>query len=805
MNKRIYLKAHLTILILMLGVVGISSKTFADNQPPVADAGYDQTVAENALVTLDGGGSYDPDGDALYYCWTSNDIVLSEPNEMLTQFYAPVGVDQLEFTLTVRDRLNPGEGLSDSDTVMIYINERPVAIATADKDVVNIYDSLELDGRCSYDPDHFNYDPCNLGKLDDGISLYWWSIISGPDEIMSDPTAYLDPSYATSSHLAVFTPPQTINDSGPIYVTFRLTVTDQPQFSNDPVADQNDEVTVRINRYPSAQTNENQTVTEGDTVYLIGSDSYDIDNIEVDGNIPDDIIKDGIVDFADLDTLTDQWLLEKLPEDVAPHRGDGIVNFLDWAVFAEGWQNLKDFNDLTVFVDQWLQQGAHCADIGPKPNGDGIVNFLDFAVLAKGWLATYFDDINTYHWQQIPTSTVILNPIVSGEVSFEAPNVESLTFRLTVTDTEGLQDFEDVTIFIEPLPDILYVDKANQDGPWDGSLEYPYKTIQDALTEANGNLEIEIIEVRISNPDYDTYTEDLTLRASLTLKAQEQRDPVTQYRINMPIIQGRITMANNTCLEGFRLQKGSLGAPLVMADNTSGVKIAHNRLLLQDNATGTTINAIEIIDPQFEGDDIIYLHNNIIVVEATGAGCEGTGISLTQTDFNLETPEDKIKIKNNSIDIISDEHAYGLYIKANNYYVDATASTGIVVENNIIGVPRLSDGSRRDKNINYCINKDYSVPIKYLPVKYNDLFLRNANAGDDLVSIYVVTRPEFYNISTDPCYVDTEYHIHTQSSCIDAGNPTDDYSDEPEAGTPANMRINMGAHGNTVEATVKIE
>lgn len=44
------------------------------NHPPVANAGPDQTVWAgpdgNAYVTLDGSGSYDPDGDSLAYIWT---------------------------------------------------------------------------------------------------------------------------------------------------------------------------------------------------------------------------------------------------------------------------------------------------------------------------------------------------------------------------------------------------------------------------------------------------------------------------------------------------------------------------------------------------------------------------------------------------------------------------------------------------------------------------------------------------------------------------------------------------------------
>lgn len=54
---------------------------------------------------------------------------------------------------------------------------------------------------------------------------------------------------------------------------------------------------------------------------------------------------------------------------------------------------------------------------------------------------------------------------------------------------------------------------------------------------------------------------------------------------------------------------------------------------------------------------------------------------------------------------------------------------------------------------------------------------------------------------SDPLFVDSangDFHLKNGSPCIDAGNPTDDYSKEP---APNGGRINMGAYGNTAEAT----
>jgi uncharacterized repeat protein (TIGR01451 family) len=62
------------------------------NHAPTADAGPDQTVKEQTLVTLDGSGSADPDGDALTYAWAQISgpaVTLSDPTAQKPTFTAP--------------------------------------------------------------------------------------------------------------------------------------------------------------------------------------------------------------------------------------------------------------------------------------------------------------------------------------------------------------------------------------------------------------------------------------------------------------------------------------------------------------------------------------------------------------------------------------------------------------------------------------------------------------------------------------------------------------------------------------------
>ncbi len=87
------------------------------------------------------------------------------------------------------------------------------------------------------------------------------------------------------------------------------------------------------------------------------------------------------VDFVDYAMLAEFWKLKNPEQD---YNADDIVNFSDWAYFAENWQ--ADYYKFFEFVNHWLMRSPAYADIAPA-GGDGIVDWQDLMLFCENWLA----------------------------------------------------------------------------------------------------------------------------------------------------------------------------------------------------------------------------------------------------------------------------------------------------------------------------------------------------------------------------------------------------------------------------------
>ena len=224
------------------------------NTPPTANAGPDQTVDEGTTVTLDGSNSTDPDDGIASYQWTQTagtPITFSDSTAAKPTFASPdvgPGGEALTFQLTVTDN----GGLQDTDTCIVNVtweNEPPTADAGPDQ-TVDEGTTVTLDGSNSTDPD-------------DGIASYQWTQTAGTSVTLSDATAAKP----------TFTSP----DVGPggEALTFQLTVTDNGGLQDTETCIVN---VTWVNAPPTADAGPDQTVDEGTTVTLDGSNSTDPDD-----------------------------------------------------------------------------------------------------------------------------------------------------------------------------------------------------------------------------------------------------------------------------------------------------------------------------------------------------------------------------------------------------------------------------------------------------------------------------------------------------------------------------------------------
>ncbi len=142
------------------------------NLPPIANAGPDQIVAENELVTLDGTESYDEENIDLSYMWTAPiGILLNDATSSVASFTTPIVDDSINFIFELI--VSDGEFDSDPDSVTITVfhrNVSPIAYAGPDQTIME-NELVILDGTGSSDFENMNLSyswssPVNI-ELDD--------------------------------------------------------------------------------------------------------------------------------------------------------------------------------------------------------------------------------------------------------------------------------------------------------------------------------------------------------------------------------------------------------------------------------------------------------------------------------------------------------------------------------------------------------------------------------------------------------------------------------------------------------------
>ncbi len=377
----------------------------APNQPPVANAGADQTITlPTNSVVLNGTASNDPDGTITTYTWLkisgpASGTIVSVNAVTTTVTGLTQGV--YRFRLQITDNNGATADATVQVTVNAALNQPPVANAGADKTITLPTNSVVLNGTASND-------------TDGTITTYTWSKISGPA------------AGAIASANAVTTNVTGLTQG--VY-RFRLQVTD----NNGATADATVQVTVNAapNQSPVANTGDNQVLR------------LPVNYTQLDGRASTD--PDGQI-------VSYRWTYVSGPANFV--LTDPSAAFTSLSGLVQG----NYVFSLTVTDDNGA---SHTTEVGITvlpPNqlpiakaGNSIVMTLPTNATTLDGRASYDPDGSIVRWQW----TLITGPSVPAMASPAAPvnTVSSLvqgiySFRLTVTDDAGATATDEVQVIV---------------------------------------------------------------------------------------------------------------------------------------------------------------------------------------------------------------------------------------------------------------------------------------------------------------------------------------------------------------------
>ena len=150
-----------------------TTTTTTTNVAPIAHAGSDRVVVLPTTSTALSGSGTDSDGTISSYAWSkvSGGSVSMSGTTSSTLKLSGLASGTYTFRLTVKDN----KGATDTDDIVVTVNNAPVAKAGSDRSITLPYSSLTLTGSGT--------------DADGTIASYLWSKYSGPNLKMTNTTS----------------------------------------------------------------------------------------------------------------------------------------------------------------------------------------------------------------------------------------------------------------------------------------------------------------------------------------------------------------------------------------------------------------------------------------------------------------------------------------------------------------------------------------------------------------------------------------------------------------------------------------
>ncbi len=431
-----------------------------DTEPPVADAGVDQTVSIGEEFTLNGSGSSDNVG-IVNHTW----MIEGTENYGMEVKHSFSEVGTYNIILNVRDEA----GNYDTDTVTITVEDQtpPTAVATANRTTVNVFDPIQFDASDSSDNVEiinysWNFEDGNLGSGETVTHSYGsaenytvtLTVSDAADNtdsetlnitVEQEPDTEPPVADAGSDQTVAVGEDFTLNGSGssdnvgivnytwvydgneyygvelihsfsePGTYTITLNVSDEAaNYDTDTVS-----ITVEDQTVPDAEANANKTVVKvGDPISLEAKDSSDNLNIT-----------SYSWEFGDGETATGE---------VVTHSYASTGNYTVTLTVSDAAGNTgTDTLDITV-EEEDKDTEPPVADAGEDRTVKVGENFT-----LDGSNSTDNVGIENYTW------TIEGEEYKGVRVTYNFSNEENHTIKLTVEDAAGITDSDTVTITVK--------------------------------------------------------------------------------------------------------------------------------------------------------------------------------------------------------------------------------------------------------------------------------------------------------------------------------------------------------------------